>query len=306
MATDPIADILRSLRLESALVARAECAGAWGVDSPALPCALFHAVTEGDAHFRSGDIELELKQGDVLVISRGDAHVLSNDARTDARPYKSFPTSQTGPIPTLHAGQEGVRTSLLCGSFTLRHAAATHFTSLMPSVIHISPTDPGAVPWLSDSVGLLLESLAEGAGGVDTVRTRILEAFFVHLLRNYFDRAEGEHGWLGALTDSRIAKALALIHSDASEAWSAADLASQVGMSRSSFFSRFSELVGEPPAQYVTRWRMLAAADLLRESPGSVAEIADQVGYGSEHAFARAFRRVIGATPGEYRRGADA
>lgn len=300
---DAITEILRSLHLESVLVARAEGAGRWAVESQALPCALFHAVVAGNAHFRSGETTIDLAEGDVLVICRGDAHIIADCDATEARPYASFPTTRTGVIPTLHAGTDGERTSILCGSFTLRHAAAEHFTSLLPSVIHVSRSDDSAAPWLDQSVKLLLETLRGEERGVDAVVTRVLETFFVHVLRTYFDGvAEDAHGWLAALSDARIAKALAHIHRDPSEAWTAAELAARVGMSRSSFFSRFSELVGEPPVQYVTRWRMLAAADLLRASKVSVAEVADQVGYGSENAFARAFRRVIGETPGDYRR----
>lgn len=300
---DPITEILRSLRLEGALVARAEGAGRWGVESQALPCALFHAVVSGTAHFRSGDVSIPLDEGDVLVLCRGDAHVLADREDTPPHPYASFPMTREGVIPTLHAGTQGERTSILCGSFTLQHAAAEHFTALLPRTIHISRARDSVAPWLDQSVRMLLESLEGEERGADAVATRVMETFFVHVLRTYFDTApEDSHGWLAGLSDPRIAKALASIHQNPAESWTAAGLAARVGMSRSSFFSRFSELVGEPPVQYVRRWRMLAAADLLRGSSASVAEVADQVGYGSENAFARAFRRVIGETPGDYRR----
>ena len=160
------------------------------------------------------------------------------------------------------------------------------------------------VEWLDTTLDLIAFELDNRRAGSDEILVRLTDILFVQVLRTYALSLEpGEGGWLGALKDPPIAHALALLHGNPEARWSAADLARRVGMSRSLFFSRFTAQVGEPPSRYLTRWRMRAAAELMRREDLSSAELAERVGYGSEDAFARAFRRTLGVSPAAWRRG---
>jgi AraC-like DNA-binding protein len=188
----------------------------------------------------------------------------------------------------------------LCGAFDFEHRGGHPLFDLLPRVLHI----PHAAGHSFDAILSLMAIEAESARpGKETVLRRLADILFIEVLRHWVDRQGAEtRGWLGALRDPHIGQSLALIHGQPERAWAVKTLASEAALSRSAFAARFSALVGEPPLQYLTRWRMRMAARLLRTQSLGIAEVAQRVGYASEVAFSKAFKRELGVAPGAYRR----
>jgi AraC-like DNA-binding protein len=159
--------------------------------------------------------------------------------------------------------------------------------------------------WMQGTLRLMAAEARELRPGGEAVITRLGDILVIQAIRSWIETDPAARtGWLGALQDRQIGRAISLIHRDPGRAWTVASLADEVAMSRSAFAARFTELVGEPAMQYVSRWRMHVAVDSLREEGATVAELADRLGYRSEAAFSRAFKRIVGASPGAVRRGA--
>jgi len=191
---------------------------------------------------------------------------------------------------------------LVAGAFRYGAGRKIPLFESLPSVIHISASDARVSPWLSSTVQLLIaESAAHSAGGTVVV-SRLVDVLFVQALRTFIMSDNCQDCGLRALGDPHIGKALQLVHERPAEAWTVEGLARAVGLSRSAFAARFTELVGEPPLEYVSRWRMTKAAELLRESNLSMLAVAERAGYRSEAAFNRAFKRHEGTAPARYRR----
>ena len=300
---DALSDILGSLRLESSIICRANLGRPFSVHSRGVPSIIFHAVVEGRCTIL-GDGETEpriLEPGDVVVLTRGQGHTIASDPALASVPLQSL-ESVRGAVPILQ--QEGADpTGLVCGTFVLQHAASRTLLSLLPDVIHLSGAEGSPVAqWLDTTLKMLLGELVSERPGSDTIIARLADVLFVYVLRSHVSSLpEKATGWLAATRNPAIGRAIALIHKDPAARWTASTIAAKVGMSRSSFFSAFSELVGEPPGQYVLRWRMFAAADLLARTSLSIAELAERVGYSSEDSFGKAFRREMGHTPSMYR-----
>lgn len=305
MATDSLAFVLRSLRLESAVLWGARLTGRWGVRTTGLSSGamLFHGVVEGRA-FVTRDADgraWELGPGDVVVLPRADAHTMTSEAGGHAVPIGQLPRKDHGRLPTLEHGTRGELTRILCGSFMLDHPARSSVIDLLPGAMVATPASPATRTWALATLALAAEELERE--GQTSRTTSLADALLTHVLSETGAREDAPaSGLLAAARDAQIGRALAMVHADPSQDWTAADLATKVGMSRTRFFDRFSELVGEPPARYVARWRVHAAADLLRRGSLSMTEVAEKVGYSSEDALARAFKRHVGVAPGEYRR----
>jgi AraC-like DNA-binding protein len=293
---DPLSSIIRSVRLRSSIISRAELVVPFGVSTRGTPgVALFHAVLEGRATLRYRSESFQLEGGDVALLTRGGSHEIVDRAGTPATPIASLPSREVGGVRVVrHGSADGPPTRILCGQFHLDHVAATSFLTLLPEVLVAPRESVGA------TLGMLDAELARLRAGSAAVLTRLCDVMFVELLRGSVDRAD--KGWLAALSDPAIAKALALVHADPAAPWDSTTLGAKVGLSRTRLFERFNKLVGESPARYVARWRVNVAADELRRRDASAAELAALVGYGSEEAFARTFKRHIGMSPRSYRR----
>jgi transcriptional regulator GlxA family with amidase domain len=188
----------------------------------------------------------------------------------------------------------------VCGTCSLDHPAAESVLELLPPIVVSRTSDPKRRSWTSATLTLLEQHVFDGAVAAST---NLTDSMFAYVLGEEAARPRAPaQGLIAAARDPHVGKALSLVHRDPAAAWSAEKLAAAVGMSRTRFFGRFTELLGEPPAKYVARFRVLAAADLLRHERISTREIASRVGYGSEDALARAFKRHLGVTPGEYQR----
>ncbi|MBF6076181.1 AraC family transcriptional regulator [Nocardia beijingensis] len=272
----------------------------WGRRYPVVPGAGFHVVLQGSCWVVPPDGEpMALGAGDVLFMPRGADHDLvdSLDSPVTETALPGEPREIVGP---------GVRTALLCGAYELGRGRTHPILDELPEFIHL-PARPGRHPALRGAVDLLAAEIAEPRQGSDAAVPAILETLLLFILRAWFDEQADlrSSGWAGAFADPAVAAVLRAVHEEPARAWTVADLGDIAGVSRATLARRFLATVGEPPLAYVTRWRMLTAARLLRDTDSSLSAVARRVGYTSEFAFAKAFKREYGLAPGGYRRATD-
>jgi AraC-like DNA-binding protein len=308
---DPLSDLLRVVRLDGAFFYAVEAAGPWSVESaPAyelspriMPAAehliSYHILTEGRCCGGvAGEEPVELVAGDVIVFPHGDAHVMSSgpDVRgPDVR------TSAPARYPdTVIIGDGGPRTtSFVCGFLGCDRRPFNPLLESLPRRMHLRGL-PGA--WLNSFTREVTEESRRGRAGADEVLTRLAELMFIEVIRRYLDDLPpGQTGWLAGLRDEVVGRALTLLHAKPGHPWTLADLAREAASSRSNLAMRFAQLVGQPPMQYLAQWRMQVAANLLVQSGAKVATIGAEVGYDSEAAFSRAFKKATGLAPGGWR-----
>ncbi len=304
--SDALTDILESIRMEGSVFSRAMLEAPWGVESGTTPTGMFHAVVSGGAWIRlaSGDDAIRLERGDIVMMPFGDNHLLADEPERATRPIAELNAVDRFGRGHLVVEGDGPSTSLICGTVSFDSGSAHPVLSMLPRLVHVrdhSGRTSGAAETL---VGLIASEMDNPGPGTETVIARLTDALVVYVLRSYVDSLpEGEGGWLAALRDPPIREALGLIHRNPERPWSASELAAAVGMSRSGFFRRFRDAVGETPAQYLTMWRIHLATRLLKEGE-SVGAVSKRVGYATEAASSNAFLRVMGIRPGAYRRAA--
>ncbi len=310
---DPLSDVLRAVRLDGAFFYLVEAVHPWSVHSgPAvelvprvLPGAehliSYHIVTEGSCWAGLiGEPQVLLEEGDAILFPHGDPHFVSSEegVRVDPRLYTSSPDRY---LDTVRVGNgKGVRTSFVCGFLGCDLHPFNPLLRALPRMLHV-PRAAGE--WLAVFPRqVVAESRRERAGGT-TVLTRMAELMFVEVLRRHME-SEGarREGWLSALRDPVVGAALALLHDKPAHAWTLAELARGANSSRTVLSERFSELVGLAPMQYLAQWRLQLAAEQLAGSADKVASIGERVGYESEAAFSRAFKRATGDAPAAWRR----
>lgn len=307
---DALTSVLSTLSLRSSVFARAELFAPWAVHTRGLSGGIFHAVVKGRAVVRldRDGKSVPLSEGDVAVIPHGEAHVMADAPGTPPVPI----AGRVRPCPTGGAGLlaldgGGAECRLVCGRFEFDRHATHPLVALLPPLIHLRRNDPAIGAWLAPTLALMASELEHGAPGAGVVLTRLSDVLVVHALRAHVaSDTPAPAGWLRALRDAHVGRALGLVHARPAEPWTASSLAAKVGLSRSVLYERFTELVGEPPARYLLRWRMhVAEKSLSDDARVGVGEVAAKVGYGTEAAFAKAFKRFTGQTPGAWRRRAD-
>ncbi len=302
---DTLSEILKTVRLETGLLSRSRLTSPWAVSTRGAPRPIFHALVQGTCFAeREGCERVRMSAGDVVVLPHGDAHIMTDGSSVTPTQVRELlgPTTEHG-VPMLEHGGGGAEAIIVCGTFHLEHEAANALVEMMPPLIHLAPRDDDQARWMRSTLEQLDAELSCPTPGSVTVVGRLTDLLVVQVVRQYALSTDAPvQGFLAAAHDEQVARAIALIHSRPGEPWSATMLASRVGMSRSRFFERFTSLVGEPPARYVARWRASAAADLMRRRDLGTAELAGLVGYASETAFVRVFRRYQGLSPAEFRR----
>ncbi|WP_345411312.1 AraC family transcriptional regulator [Actinomycetospora chlora] len=302
---DAVGEALHFLRMSGTFYCSSDLRAPWGLMLPAGPsCLWFHVVTSGSATVVVGDDEVTLSTSDVVLLPRGEGHELrSTDPppRTPSPNVVTLPQTRSGDrYAAITHGGDGAPTTMICGAVRFEHPMAERLVALMPDIVHI-PVSP-LTARLHDTLRLMALEVEETRPGGEAVITRLADVLVVQVLRAWLAHdPAARSGWLGALADPDIGRALALVHADPARDWSVAGLARELALSRSTFAARFTALVGEPVMAYVTRWRMLVALDRLRTEDITVAAVASALGYRSEAAFSRAFRRVVGSPPGAVR-----
>jgi AraC-like DNA-binding protein/mannose-6-phosphate isomerase-like protein (cupin superfamily) len=301
-AMDVLADVLRVSALGNAILNRSELLAPFGLEVGPDVRAAIHVVERGLCWLKMDKRKpIQLGAGDIVLIPRGTVHHLLDDPRTPAEPFATALRSQ-GRRRRPRISEEA-RTALICAEIKFEEAEPHPLMTILPSLIHVSAqraeSDHGLVTL---SRILAREALNERMGS-ELVIPRLIDTLLVFIVRNWVEQQPAESaGWLGALRDEQIGRALALIHEAPERKWTVDELASKVAMSRATFARRFSALVGESPHAYVTRWRMNVAARLLRSTSDSAERISASVGYDSPTAFGAAFRRHLSVSPGQYRR----
>ncbi len=319
MASDTLSDVLDAIRLSGAVFFSVEASAPWVAEAP--PAAVlapmvmpgaehvveYHVVARGSAWggIVGGEAVL-LHAGDVIVFPQGDAHAMSSSPGMRAEPQLSLHRRVPGmqlPFPLVLGAGTRREVHVVCGFLGCDARPFNPLLAALPRMLVVRGERGGGVDWLEQFVRIAVaESTRKRLGG-ECVLARLSELMFVEILRRHLSSLpEGERGWLAGLRDPVVGRALGLLHGQPAAAWSLEDLAREVGASRSSFADRFAQFVGQPPMQYLARWRMQVAAGLLARGTASVAEVAAKVGYDSEAAFSRAFKKHVGTAPGEWRR----
>ena len=314
---DVLSHALNAVHMSSAIFYYAECTAPWGFAVPSLQQVAhmlapdverlvpYHLVTEGRAlvTFEDG-IHVELEAGDVVIIPLGDAHTVSNGRPKElVDSGKSLGKYLSGDLRTMSLGGGGERTGFICGYFGCERNADRLFLAGLPRMIRINARADPTGKWLEDSIRYLVGEADRSRPGQSILLSRMAEALFVETLRRYMERLPAEHvGWLAGARDPIVGSALALLHRQPSTPWTVNELATSVGTSRSVLTERFARFLGEPPLTYLAAWRLQLAARLLTQGVKPIAQVAFEVGYESQAAFNRAFKREFGLAPGQYRK----
>jgi AraC-like DNA-binding protein len=297
---DPLADVLDLSRVRGAVLANVRACAPWGLRLPQSDGASFHALTAGTAWLRvEGEEPRRLLPGDLVLLPTGVPHRLSSTPTARCRPFdRRMKTELMTADGDLDLGGSGAATTFVCAGYEYDHEVAQPLLALLPTVLHV-PADPAAK--LAGIVALLAGELGARDAGARAAVARLIDLLLIHVVRAW-SAGEQRASWLRGLRDPLIARALGLLHERPAEPWTIERLAAEVHVSRATLVRRFGECVGVPPLTYLTRWRMDVAAQRLRATDEPVEAIAAAVGYTSEYAFNRAFRRHRGQPPGRYRR----
>jgi AraC-like DNA-binding protein len=326
MSQDTLSDVLRGVRLRGAVFFYVSGQDDWAAEAPpgqqVAPMLMpgvehvieYHAVARGRCWAAiPGGPSVELAAGDVVMFPHGDAHVVSSAPGMRGKPdmdeLMSAPIDRL-PLQIRYSGQSVVRaappesdadTTIVCGFLGCDLRPFNPLIATMPRLLHLRAHADGA--WIAKfTEQAVTESRARRPGG-EVMLARLSEMMFIEAVRRYvFELPEQSEGWLAGLRDPYIGRALALMHERPGEDWTIDSLGQRVGLSRSAFHERFAAMVGMPPMQYLVQWRMQVASRLLLETRASVASIALDVGYDSEAAFGRAFKRLVGTPPAQWRR----
>lgn len=305
--TDRLARVLHTLRMRSTFYCHAELGEPWALEMPAIPDSIsFHVLTTGTCWLRLPDADpLELRAGDLALVPHGRGHDLASTQTSAAGPRVDLLPQQylTEHYSALRYGGAGRSAQLICGVVSFDDPAAREIVRALPQVLFVGGDTLSAASAIRDTLRLMAGELSYPQPGGEAVATRLADILVVQAIRSWLaDSPDTGAGWLRALQDERIGYALEAIHNEPGHEWTLERLAQLATMSRSSFSTRFTELVGEAPIAYLTRWRMNIAHTRLRHENTTAARLATELGYQSEAAFNRAFNRIIGHTPGTIRR----
>jgi AraC-like DNA-binding protein len=321
MATDALSNLLRTVRLTGATFFNIAAQDSWAVGSPApaaiLPKILpgadhliaYHVVTAGRCFAcRLGGEPIALEAGEVVVFTRGDAHVMSSGPgmRADPPTADVLEIAFAGRLPFYinYANGGPGSTNLVCGYLACDSQPFNPLLEALPSTIKGGAPNGGEADWLSQFIRFAVAEVADKRAGGDIVLTKLSELMFVDVLRRYIANLPSEKsGWLAGLRDPVVGKALSLIHDKPVHGWTIEALARQSGASRAVLAERFAALVGAPQMHYLAKWRMQIASELLASGSANIARISADVGYESEAAFSRAFKKMTGVPPSAWRLG---
>ena len=302
---DPLGEALHFLRMSGSYYARCEFSAPWALELPAFPGTLmFHVVTSGSCTMVvPGAQPRTLRPGGLALVPHGQGHRLESEATAPGIGLFEVPREEVSDrYELLRIDGGGDPVTLICGVVRFDHPAGRYLMGILPRLIVLDSDTPLQQEWLQSTVRLMAHEARTLLPGGETVITRLADVLVIQAIRSWLEGdPEARAGWLGAMRDPQIGRAINHIHRSPGQEWTVARLAHEVAMSRSAFSARFTNLVGEPPMQYVARWRMLVARSMLAEGTAALAEIAEKLGYRSEAAFSRAFKRETGMSPGAAR-----
>ena len=313
---DVLTDALRVIRLKGAFFLNAEFGEPWCIAAPSGAdlarlhatagdrMAICHLVVSGRCWLGVPDGDaLALEPGDAVALPHGDAHLLGSGRKGSRMQSRHAVHLDLPALARARYGGAGAPTFVVCGWFSYESQLANAVMSAWPRVLRTNIRRRPSGMWLENAVQSALTEAAQGRPGSEAVADKVAELLFFEVLRGYAESAPPQHtGWLAGMRDPLVARSLELMHGRPAEAWTVASLAREVSSSRTVLAERFVARVGIPPMQYLTRWRVLLAAHLLRGGELNLGRIAQRIGYESEAAFNRAFKRQFGLPPGAWRR----
>lgn len=335
---DVLSDVLRVVRLSGAVFFTTEFSAPWALDSPnpnllasvVMPEAdclvLFHILTEGECIVECAGLPpVRMQAGDVVIFPHGERHMMRSHAEAQPIPLGSvFSQGSPDGLPQVTFGGGGKKSRFICGYLNCDQKFNPMAKSL-PTMLLVRSRDEyaveaidkdGAKPahvtggsrtWLGTTLKFTISEAKMARPGNAAMLGRLTELMFVEILRQYMQQLpEGQGGWLAGLNDAFVGKALRLIHANPERNWTVSELAREAATSRSVLAQRFTELVGESPMRYLAAWRIQVAKQMLRDEAGAIAEVSARVGYESEAAFNRAFKRATGSPPASWRKKAIA
>lgn len=313
---DALSETLRVVHLVGAIFIQGKFTAPWCYQSPRADIAapllepnaervvIFHLITEGECFVEiEGEPPMKLIAGDAVLFPHGHAHRMNSEPGLAPATGGRLGAVLSRRPRTLMYGGGGATTRLVCGYLACDSRLAQMLLAGLPPVVRVNVRGSNAGMWLEASVRYALAEARSPRPGGEGVLAKLSEVLFIEVLRLHMNEAhEGRTGWLAALNDRIVGAAINAMHQKPAQAWTLESLARDAGTSRSVLAERFQELVGNSPMQYLTQWRLLLAANLLRRSNASLSRIAEDVGYQTDTAFSRAFRREYGAPPATWRR----
>ncbi|MFI5033836.1 MAG: AraC family transcriptional regulator [Reyranellales bacterium] len=318
MPTDALSDVLKAVRLTGAAFFDVVASAPWVAEQPTremvLPKILpgaghlisYHVVTDGSCYAaKLGEEAVRLEEGEIIVFTKGDPHVMSSAPGMRAQPVTQaeLDAATAGPLPFFRrVGEDGPSSvKLVCGFLACDAQPFNPLLDNLPPIIKTGRSDGGDTSWLGEFVRLARDESANKRAGGESVLAKLSELMFIEVVRRHLESLPPEKsGWLAGLRDPSVGRALSLMHGRPAHSWTIDELARDAGASRSVLAERFAQLVGLPPMHYLANWRMQIAAGLLSRG-ANIAAIAAETGYGSEAAFSRAFKKMVGVPPSAWR-----
>lgn len=330
---DVLSDVLRTVRLSGSIFFTGNFYEPWAFSSPtqkeisqnmpskAESISFFHIIVDGTCRFKTENGRTYfLKKDSVVIFPHASSHIVASNLSVSPAPIlQLLPPKDIAGFPNVEYGGDGDKTQFICG-YLVCDQRFNPFLGALPEAIILSPINDKACltqedeevspntlsihsgSWLEMTINQLTKEVFGKNEGGDTLITRLSELLYVVILRRYMNHLpDSSRGWLAAIRDPEIGSALKYLHAHPEVKWNVMDLASKVGLSRSAFARRFTDLVGESPIQYLTGWRMQLAKNFLLQPDLSMAMVAEKVGYDSDIAFNRAFKRCVGEPPGYWR-----
>jgi len=300
--SDVLTRVLNALQFQGKVFCYTKFTAPWAIRLKRKDYVHFHFFERGQGWVKLEETgaETSVMSGDLVIVPHGGAHLLRDSRKTKAVNVEELLPCRD--VLTLRHGGGGSETTTVCGAFTFENQIGNPILPLLPDLIHVPQEKIHSAVWLEPMLRLLAfeaQNPREGSGSIIGHLTGII---FVQAVRAWIEsQPHGQGGWLGALRDKQISSALNLMHQKPNAPWTIAKLASEVGMSRSPFATKFTSFVGEPPLAYLTKWRMNLAAGYLRNDQISVREVAERVGYESQASFTNAFKRRFSVSPREYK-----
>ena len=299
---DTLSEILKTINLSGTVYKRINLSSPWGIEFDSGIFARFHMVVSGQCwlHVKDSNEQIRMSAGDIVVFPRGDAHSLYDNPDSKLVSGCEVMEAMKNNRP-MFMGDE-VDAIFVGGHFEFDRNVNHPLIDALPHFIHITDVERTKLSWLETATNVIIQETGSGIPGSDVIVNRLAEVLFIQVLRAYMLRSNFSSGFLAALKDRHINKALGLIHATPDADWTVEKLGREIGMSRSAFSSRFKELVGVAPIEYTTNWRMQKAYEMLKNTKLPLGAIARQIGYISEPAFSRAFKRQFKQNPGAMRR----
>lgn len=304
-SSDPFGEVLQLLQLTGVLYCNAQLSDPWGIELPELPGVMnVEVVTSGHCWIEfDGETPVYLPEGSLVLIPRGRRHVLRGNPGDRSTRLEDIPVSRIGDrFENMRHGGGGRLTHVTYYGVRFNPYLADRLIRLLPDMLHVrTHIDDGS--WLQSTIRFVAQEAQQRLPGSETVITRLADILVIQAIRTWIESVrKEEQGWIAALHDPHVGKAMSLMHRQPEHDWRVESLAREIGMSRSGFSARFTAMVGESVKHYLTSLRMQLAHRELRETTDTLMRIAERVGYQSEQAFSRAFKREIGLSPGAVRR----